>query len=57
MTEFLAKGYCGLISWPRGSDDRVLGPGLLTTEFLTQGCDDRVLDPGLLTTDFVAQGY
>ena len=48
MTEFLAQGYCRQSSWPRGTDDRVLGAG---------GTDDRVLGPGVLMTEFLAQGY
>ena len=37
MTEFLAQGYRRQSSWPKGIDDRVLGPGVLKTEFLAKG--------------------
>ena len=37
MTESVAQGYSRQSSWPRGTDDRVLGPGLLMTEFVAQG--------------------
>ena len=37
MTELLAQGYSRQSSWPRGTDDRVLDPGVLMTEFLVQG--------------------
>ena len=36
MTEFLAQGYWRQSSGPRGTDDRVFGPGVLMTEFLAQ---------------------
>ena len=54
MTEFLALGYWRQSSWPRGIDDRVLGPGVLMTEFLAQSTDDRVRGPGVLKTEFLA---
>ena len=37
MSEFLAEAYRWESSWPRGTDDTVLDPGILMTEFLTQG--------------------
>ena len=37
MTEFLAEGYSLKSSLPRGTEDRVLGPGVLKTEVLAQG--------------------
>ena len=37
MTEFLAQGYWSESSRPRGTDDRVLGPGVLMTEFFALG--------------------
>ena len=37
MTEFLAEGYGRQSTWPRGTEDRVLGPGVLMTEFVAQG--------------------
>ena len=37
MTEYLAQGYWRQSSWPKGTEDRVLGPGVLMTEFLAQG--------------------
>ena len=37
MTEFLAQGYSVKSSWPGGTEDRVLGPGVLMTEFLAKG--------------------
>ena len=48
MTEFLAQGYLRQSSWPRGTEDRVLGPGVLMTEFLAGG---------VLESEFLAQGY
>ena len=47
MTEFFAKGYLRQSSWPSGTEDRVLGPGVLMTEFLAGG---------VLMTEFLAQG-
>ena len=37
MTEFSAQGYSVKSSWPRGTEDRVLGPGVLMTEYVAQG--------------------
>ena len=37
MSEFLTQAYWWESSWPRGTDERVLDPGLLKTEFLAQG--------------------
>ena len=48
MTEFFAQGYWRQSSWPRGIDDRGLGPGVLKTEFLAQG---------VLMRDFLTLGY
>ena len=55
------------VVWPRGTEDRVIDPGVLMTEFLAQGfrrqsswprgTDKRVLDPGVLMTEYLAQGY
>ena len=37
MSESLTQSYWLESSWPRGTDERVLDPGLLKTEFLAQG--------------------
>ena len=37
MSEFLAKAYLWESSWPTGTDERVLDPGVLMTEFLAEG--------------------
>ena len=58
MTEFVAQGYGRQSFWPRGTEDRVLGPGLLMTDLTwSRGTDDRVLGPGVLIREFKTQGY
>ena len=46
-----------MTEYPRGSEDRVLGPGVLTMSSWPRGTEDRVLGPGVLMTEYLAQGY